>query len=240
MKEHISNTKNKSGFKRADLNFVIDAITLLLMLAMIITGIVIRYVLPPGTGGKEGGRALLVWGMNRHEWGDVHFWLAVSLVGIALLHVVLYWSWVCGVVRRWSTASSRNSCSLSKRTVYFSGAISFVFFAGLVIILYLLLQSNIVVRDGQGRSSHFLGSSGVNYKTDTDKGIGRGQGGLGRGLGYGRGRGGLGRGSGYGQEPKCAPNDLECNPIAKSDTPEKIHPSHETTRMIDREIRGYM
>jgi hypothetical protein len=86
---------------RTLLNFVIDSLGLLLMLSMLCTGVIIRFVLPPGSSGRNGGRGFSLWGMERHAWGDLHFWLAVSLVGLLLLHVALHWSWVCGLWKRW-------------------------------------------------------------------------------------------------------------------------------------------
>lgn len=81
---------------RATLNFIIDFVTYLVMLAMIATGLLTRYVLPRGSGER-----LSAWNMTRHEWGDVHFWLAVSLGVLLLLHLALHWHWVCNLVLRW-------------------------------------------------------------------------------------------------------------------------------------------
>jgi hypothetical protein len=77
------------------LNFVIDLVTAGVMLAMISTGLLVRFVLPPGTGGR-----LNVWGWGRHDWGDLHFWLAASLGALLVLHVALHWTWVCGTAHR--------------------------------------------------------------------------------------------------------------------------------------------
>jgi hypothetical protein len=89
---------------RTMINFVIDAVGLVLMLSMVCTGLLIRFVLPPGSTGRHGGRALTLWGMDRHDWGALHFWLAVALLGLLLLHVALHWSWVCGLWQRWRCA----------------------------------------------------------------------------------------------------------------------------------------
>lgn len=87
---------------RSILNLAIDAATLLAMLGLMVTGLIVRFVLPPGTGGRFGGErnALNLAGMSRHDWGDVHFWLAVALTGLILIHVALHWNWVCAMVHR--------------------------------------------------------------------------------------------------------------------------------------------
>jgi hypothetical protein len=45
---------------RTRLNFVVDAAGLVLMLSIVSTGVLIRHVLPPGSTGRHGGRALTV------------------------------------------------------------------------------------------------------------------------------------------------------------------------------------
>jgi hypothetical protein len=72
------------------------------ILALMATGAILRWVLPPGSGGGHGFRGgrgpqtapktFLDWG--RHDWGDVHFWLAVVFAAIVLLHLILNWAWI--------------------------------------------------------------------------------------------------------------------------------------------------
>jgi hypothetical protein len=81
---------------RSVLNFLVDLVGLLAMLGMLTTGLVVRYVLPPGS---RGGHGLELWGLDRHQWGDIHFWLAIALLAMLVLHVALHWDWVCAVLR---------------------------------------------------------------------------------------------------------------------------------------------
>ncbi len=88
--------------KRNTENFVIDCISFVVLLALIVTGLIIKYVLPPGTGGQGrllhggAGRQHLrtLFSMSRHQWGDIHFYLAVCFIVLMVVHVVLHWSWV--------------------------------------------------------------------------------------------------------------------------------------------------
>jgi len=57
-------------------------------------GLLIHYVLPP-SGGR--GHALTLWGMNRHDYGNVHFYLALAMVALIIVHIWLHWSWICSV-----------------------------------------------------------------------------------------------------------------------------------------------
>ena len=106
--------------KRKNLNFAIDAVSLLVMLAMVVTGIVIHYLLPAGSGGRGGTGKLTLWGAGRHEWGEVHFWLAIATVVLIAVHVVLHWAWVCGVFSSWSKGAG--TPSRTRRRLYGLGA----------------------------------------------------------------------------------------------------------------------
>jgi len=81
--------------KRNTVNFVVVVVTALVMFGMVATGLVVRFVLPPGSGSR---RAL--WGLGRHDWGDLHFWLAIGIGVLVLIHIALHWQWVCATALR--------------------------------------------------------------------------------------------------------------------------------------------
>lgn len=86
---------------RLAMNFLIDVLSFLAMGATIATGVMIKYILPARSGG------LRVWGWNRHDWGDVHFYLAVGLIALLLAHVTLHWHWIATTADRF--LSRRNA-----------------------------------------------------------------------------------------------------------------------------------
>jgi len=83
--------------RRSVLNFLVDGLTFLVLLGMAATGLVIRFALPPGTGGRRGHGGLALWGLDRHDWGGVHFWMSAALGVLVAVHVALHWTWVCAV-----------------------------------------------------------------------------------------------------------------------------------------------
>ena len=99
--------------KRNTLNFWIDLISFLVMFGLTWTGLLIHYVLPPGTGGRHGEQSLALWGLGRHDYGDIHFYLALTLMGLMVIHVWLHWSWICAVMNKLlgmkSTSSARRA-----------------------------------------------------------------------------------------------------------------------------------
>jgi hypothetical protein len=86
--------------------FWVDALIAVLFTTLLATGSIMKWVLPPGSGGGglgrgwRGGRGGQVheissfWDMTRHEWGDVHFWIAMALVSGIVLHLLLHWNWL--------------------------------------------------------------------------------------------------------------------------------------------------
>lgn len=94
---------------RTLINVIIDLIAALLMLGMIITGYLLRFPLPPGSN-----KSLILWGLSRHQWGGVHFWISLSLLLVMLLHLVLHWNWVVSMVCKYCGFDKNAQPSLLK------------------------------------------------------------------------------------------------------------------------------
>lgn len=88
--------------KRITLNFIVDLLSFISLLGLIFTGIVMGFVLPPGTGGLgrgyHGGRGAeeikSLWTMTRHEWGGIHFIISIVFIVLMLVHLVMHWTWI--------------------------------------------------------------------------------------------------------------------------------------------------
>ncbi len=78
--------------KRNTMNYWIDLFTFIVLFEKIWTGLLGHYVLPPGQGR---GHYLELWGLNRHEYGVIHFYLAIAMIVLVVIHVWLHWSWIC-------------------------------------------------------------------------------------------------------------------------------------------------
>ena len=79
--------------KRTNLNFIIDVIAFVGFVMLTTTGVLMRYILPPGSG-----RYSTIWSFDRHQWGDLHFWISVVFFSILALHLVLHWHWIVCIV----------------------------------------------------------------------------------------------------------------------------------------------
>ncbi len=91
--------------RRNLLNFIVDAVSLIAMAGLVATGLIVKYVLPAGSGGHGRGGGLKVWGWSRHDWGDLHFYIAVGILVLMVVHVALHWRWICAVARNWFVAA---------------------------------------------------------------------------------------------------------------------------------------
>lgn len=78
---------------RTKLNFIVDAVAFVAFLFLTTTGVLIHYILPPRTG-----RFAAIWGLTRHDWGEVHFWLAVVMLAAMGVHLFLHWRWIKAIV----------------------------------------------------------------------------------------------------------------------------------------------
>jgi hypothetical protein len=83
---------------RTALNFWIDLATAVLFALLLGTSFLMKFVLPPGTCDDAGVKVWL--GHSRHWWGDIHFWSAVLLIVLLVVHIWLHWAWVTGTWRR--------------------------------------------------------------------------------------------------------------------------------------------
>lgn len=76
-------------------NLHIDLIAAALLVAMVATGYILRFPLPPGTN-----KSLSLWGLTRHQWGAVHFGISLGLLVLVVVHVCLHWQWIVVSVKR--------------------------------------------------------------------------------------------------------------------------------------------
>ncbi|HOB75441.1 MAG TPA: DUF4405 domain-containing protein [Phycisphaerae bacterium] len=117
--------------RRSRLNFWIDTLALFAMLGLIATGWVIYYTLPAGSGGHGRGAAWTLWGWSRHDWGNLHFWLAVGMVGLLLVHLVLHWGWICAMTQSLLPGGNGGTKRLGTATRTILGGTTLLAFAGL-------------------------------------------------------------------------------------------------------------
>ena len=129
--------------KRNTLNALVDGLLALSGTGLLVTGLFLAFVVPAGSN-----RTHVLWGMSRHEWGDIHLWLAYILVISAVVHVVLHWTWIVAFVRRAVIGRGKGAPSLRLRVV--SGCVAVVLIVGLVGGIWALASDAVTLREGTG------------------------------------------------------------------------------------------
>ena len=71
--------------KRSTLIMLVDAISFVGFAMLTSTGILLHFLLPPGSGMQSS-----IWYLNRHEWGDIHFYIAVAFFFVLATHLILH------------------------------------------------------------------------------------------------------------------------------------------------------
>lgn len=99
---------------RAIVNFFLDLALLVVFLALMFVSVVVRFVFPPlvaSSGWQLGG-------MNLGDWMNLQFILvAVMTLGI-LIHVMLHWSWIMGIVATKLMSGKKAKIDEGTQTIY--------------------------------------------------------------------------------------------------------------------------
>jgi hypothetical protein len=77
--------------RKNDWKVLIDALLFVAVCSIAVIGLLMAFVIPTGHG-QEGSKYFL--GLHRHQWGDIHLYLSLFMLGLLVLHVWLNWTWV--------------------------------------------------------------------------------------------------------------------------------------------------
>lgn len=98
--------------EKSKLNCIIDASMFLCMMGIAGIGLLMKYVLIPGreTWSKYGRKVELYFlGMDRHEWGSIHLYLALTLLTLLTVHIILHWQMILGLFKKLIPSESARS-----------------------------------------------------------------------------------------------------------------------------------
>ncbi len=113
----------KKAFNKTNINFWVDVFLLVVFLLLCWSSVVIRFVFPVAT--KSEGWTL--WGLDYLAWTDIQLGTLCVMLASVILHVMLHWSWICGVIENWNK-KRRGSTAVGKadtgnRTLWGVGAL---------------------------------------------------------------------------------------------------------------------
>lgn len=99
---------------RTIINFLLDTALLAVFSGLVYAAVIVRFVFPPGPDAK----GWQLWGLDYDGWASVQFALVAALALAVLLHVMLHWSWVCGVIATRLTRDKRAKLDEGSQTLY--------------------------------------------------------------------------------------------------------------------------
>ena len=88
--------------KKSKWNLIIDAIMLIVMMALIGIGLLNKYILLTGQKkwDKFGNNYEFSWlGLDRQGWNDIHFILGLVLFALLVLHILLHWKMIINIYK---------------------------------------------------------------------------------------------------------------------------------------------
>jgi len=99
---------------RTSLNFLLDCFLLMAFSTLACCSVIVRFIFPPGPE----ARGWLLWSLSYDQWATMQFaLLSILSVGI-LIHVMLHWSWVCGVVATRLARDKKAKLDDGTQTIY--------------------------------------------------------------------------------------------------------------------------
>jgi Domain of unknown function (DUF4405) len=118
--------------KRVYVLGLVDALALSLFACLVSTGGVLLLRLPPGSG-----RRVSIWGLSRHEWGDIHSVIAGLFLLVLTVHIAMHYRWIVAMVQ------GSDPAQRFKRTVTAFGITITILF---ILLLPLVASINIAGR----------------------------------------------------------------------------------------------
>jgi len=97
---------------------VVDLLSFAALTLMISTGTLLKFTLPPRSGGDE------VWYLTRHDWGDIHFYLSVAFLLLMSAHLITHVKFIKSVVAGKATTEKNYRIAIG-----ILGAIALIFLA---------------------------------------------------------------------------------------------------------------
>ena len=74
----------------------------ILFIFEILSGLIIWFILPIGVEDYHymiNGIGRIFWGLQRNIWVDIHAWLAVIIISIIIIHLIMHWKWILGMIK---------------------------------------------------------------------------------------------------------------------------------------------
>jgi hypothetical protein len=99
---------------RTTVNFLLDSLLLVAFSILVWSAVIVRFVFPPAYD----SRGWTLWDLSLDDWLSVQFAMVAVLALGVLIHVMLHWSWVCGVVASRVSRNKKGKIDNGTQTLY--------------------------------------------------------------------------------------------------------------------------
>ena len=95
----VSNTARNADpragkWNRSMVNFWLDLVLLVTFVGLLWTSVIVRFVFPPAITAEN----WTLWGWNVDQWINLQFNLVAFFTFLVVVHLMLHWNWVCGII----------------------------------------------------------------------------------------------------------------------------------------------
>lgn len=80
--------------KKTTLKYTVDALLFISFIGIVLIGLLLAFAIAEGPVADESTKYFL--NLHRHQWGNIHLYLSLAFSALAILHLILSWSWIKG------------------------------------------------------------------------------------------------------------------------------------------------
>jgi hypothetical protein len=99
---------------RSWINFWLDSLLLCLFSVLMTVAAIVRFIFPPAIE----SHSWRLWGRTYDDWANLQFGLIATLALAILIHVMLHWSWVCGLIAAKLARNKKSKVDDGLQTIY--------------------------------------------------------------------------------------------------------------------------
>jgi hypothetical protein len=78
--------------KKSDWQYLIDSLLFINIIGIVIIGFLLGLVIPQGPSVAESSKYFF--GLHRHDWGNIHFYLSIAFTALVIIHLIFSWKWI--------------------------------------------------------------------------------------------------------------------------------------------------
>ena len=83
--------------RKNTLRAILDALLFVCLLNSTFIGVLLAFFIGEGRAPEL---PKVLWGLHRHDWGDIHLWFSLGMVALVIIHLILQVPWMRGTSKK--------------------------------------------------------------------------------------------------------------------------------------------